>query len=107
MKVTVPVGLCPAETVAVSLIWPPTMTGAEAWVAIVGLTFVTVDVSPSSLQAPALRAFLLSPLYVAIHRYVPAVSGVKVAGPYVPSPLTANGALVNAAVPEQFGLAGP
>ena len=59
---TVPVGFVPPETVAVSLIWPPTTTGAEACVAIVGLTFRTVSFSPASLHAPVADRFLASPL---------------------------------------------
>jgi hypothetical protein len=78
LKVTFPVGLAPPDSVAVSLAVIPTPT-----VPVVGLaTVVTVGVAlpmitGSSPQAVAVAALLLSPLKLATHSYVPAVSATK------------------------------
>ncbi len=61
LNVTLPVGDEPPDTVAVSLMLPPTVTAAEATVEIPGVSLVTVSFSPVSLLAPATAAFLASP----------------------------------------------
>jgi hypothetical protein len=78
VNVTVPVGLEPPLTVAVSAtVAPSVIVVGLAVVAIAGVALFTVTVSFASPQTPALPALFVSPLYVAIHRYVPAASGVK------------------------------
>ena len=57
-----PVGLEPPLTVAVSVMVPPIVTAADAWVAIAGVSLLTVSFSPSSFHAPAFAAFFASPL---------------------------------------------
>ncbi len=55
----VPVGVTPPVRVAVSLITPPTVTVAEAWVVSAGAALVTVTLSlasPHSVVAPPLLA---------------------------------------------------
>jgi hypothetical protein len=71
LKVMLPVGVLPPASVAVSVTVPPTTTGCEAVVDIVGVTMaaVTTTDSPSVRQplmgvAPLLR----SPLYNTCHR---------------------------------------
>ena len=59
-KVMLPVGLNPPARVAVSWIWPPTGTLAEAFVEIVGVFRPTETVS--SVQSPAAELLLASPL---------------------------------------------
>jgi hypothetical protein len=59
-KVIDPVGLKPPARVAVSWIWPPTRTLADALVEIVGLFRPTETVS--SVQSPAAALLLASPL---------------------------------------------
>jgi hypothetical protein len=51
VKVMVPVGTLPPARIAVSEIGPPAIAETVAWVVIVGLALVTVELSPGSLQA--------------------------------------------------------
>jgi hypothetical protein len=67
LNVTVPVGLLPPETVAVSLIEEPNDTGEVALVEIAGVFGLTTDTSAGSLQLVEIEALLESPEYVATH----------------------------------------
>jgi hypothetical protein len=62
LKVMVPVGDAPPARLAVSEIVPPAVAEAVAWVVIVGLALVTVEVSAGSLQAVVAELLLTSPL---------------------------------------------
>jgi len=65
-------------TVAVSeIVPPPSGMFGEAIVAIVGVARETTLVSFASLHRPDTGALLASPLYEAIHLYVPACVGVN------------------------------
>jgi hypothetical protein len=77
VKVMVPVGVTPPLSVAVSEIAPPNATLGDAVVLIAGVAWAIVDVSFGALHAPVTAALLASPLYAAIHRYVPAAVGVN------------------------------
>ena len=79
-KVTVPVGLAPPATVAVSVSAVPTGPPAEAWVEMVGVTGpadVMLTDSLAALQGEVAGLLTPSPEYAAVHRYVPAVAGTK------------------------------
>jgi hypothetical protein len=62
LKVMVPVGDAPPARVAVSEILPPAVAEGVAWVVMVGLALVTVEVSAGSLQAVVAELLLTSPL---------------------------------------------
>ena len=62
VKVIVPVGLAPPARTALSEMVPPTVTGADAVVTMVGVTLLTVEVSPADPQPLAPAALLASPL---------------------------------------------
>ena len=57
-----PVGALPPARIAVSEIRPPVFAEPVAWVVIVGLTLVTVEVSPASLQWLVAALLPASPL---------------------------------------------
>ncbi len=57
-----PVGVTPPARVAVSKMAPPTVTVAEAWVVMAGVTLVTVTLSLASPQVVAAGPLLASPL---------------------------------------------
>jgi hypothetical protein len=61
----VPPGLAPPDSWAVSKIAPPTETGGDAVVVILGWTRVMVTISAGSPQAPATGRLLASPPYEA------------------------------------------
>jgi hypothetical protein len=60
-KVMVPVGAKPPERVALSLSWPPTVTGPDAWVTRVGTTLVTTTDSLASSHDPDTAPLTASP----------------------------------------------
>jgi hypothetical protein len=62
LKVMVPVGAMPPARIAVSDIEPPVFAETVAWVVIVGLALVTVEVSLASLQAVEVPLLPASPL---------------------------------------------
>src|SRR5215211_6965189 len=105
LNVIVPVGLDAPDSVAVSEIEPPMLTFADASVEIVGLALPTTTLSSASLQAPETGSLLTSPEYEAIHRYVPAVTGVN-ESEVAPLPDTGF-VLVNTTWPVQFASPGP
>jgi hypothetical protein len=68
LKVTVPIGLNPPDSVAVSVTVPPRGTVPEGWVAMAGLAWLTTTLSPGSLQAVDVGLLLPSPRYRATQR---------------------------------------
>jgi hypothetical protein len=80
LKVIDPVGLDPPASTAVSEMLPPTLTGADAVVEIVGVpppAAVTTTDSPAELHADVAPEFPASPEYAATNRYVPAAAVVN------------------------------
>src|SRR5688500_11827810 len=95
-------------SVAVSVSASPKRAIVGSWsVVIPGVALATMLVSLASLQLPAMGRLVVLPPKLAIQRYVPAVVGVKLAGPNVPFAFAANADEVKAAVPVQFGSFGP
>src|SRR5439155_867034 len=94
----------PPARVAVSLIDPVTRTVGVASVVRIGVTWVTRLVSPRSLQAVAVAALLVSPLFPTLRPSVPAwlgVNGSEIAVPAPPPELTTVLGLVKiAALPQ-------
>ena len=76
-KVTVPVGLNPPLTVAVSVTAVPIGPPGEAMVEMVGLALVMVTDSLGAWHGEAAGLLLTSPLYTAVQKYVPGAVGVK------------------------------
>jgi hypothetical protein len=100
LNVTLPVGLLPPVTVAVSVSDAPRAPPADAAVATVGVAWAITTVSFAAPHAPVTALLAASPEYEARQRYVPGTVGVYAPeGPYAPLPFTAIGADVNTRLP--------